>query len=108
MKRTHIASYEFYIGPVPAGKKLDHLCRTRKCCNPEHLEPVTNKVNIARGVSPSALHGRQTECKRGHPFTEANTWVRKEGWRQCRACRAAQQTEQRKKGKRRDQDRRTA
>lgn len=29
-------------------KQLDHLCCNRNCCNPEHLEPVTAKVNSIR------------------------------------------------------------
>tara|TARA_R110001599_G_scaffold171353_1_gene362439 strand:+ start:450812 stop:451306 length:495 start_codon:yes stop_codon:yes gene_type:complete len=28
---------------------LDHLCRNRACCNPEHLEIVDNAENIRRG-----------------------------------------------------------
>lgn len=34
---------------VPAGHVLDHLCRTRRCCNPKHLDPVTTRVNTERG-----------------------------------------------------------
>lgn len=39
-------------GPVPDGLDLDHLCRNRACCNPAHLEPVTRRTNVRRGVSP--------------------------------------------------------
>lgn len=58
----HRIAYEYVIGPIPAGLVLDHLCHTRdpqcaetvncphrRCCNPEHLEPVTRGENIARG-----------------------------------------------------------
>jgi hypothetical protein len=41
--------YEFYKGRVPIGLSLDHLCRNRKCINPDHLEPVSNAENIRRG-----------------------------------------------------------
>ncbi len=37
-------------GPVPAGLELDHLCRNRRCVNPEHLETVTHAVNVRRGA----------------------------------------------------------
>jgi hypothetical protein len=26
-------------------------------------------------------------CKRGHEYTEKNTYIRKEGWRVCKQCR---------------------
>jgi Recombination endonuclease VII len=32
---------------------------------------------------------KKTECKSGHPFTPENTYVRRNGTRQCRACRNA-------------------
>ena len=46
--RAHRWTYEAYIGPIPEGLELDHLCNVRACVNPEHLEPVTREVNMAR------------------------------------------------------------
>ena len=46
--RAHRWSYEFYVGPIPAGLQIDHLCRVRNCVNPEHLEPVTHAENMRR------------------------------------------------------------
>lgn len=46
---AHRVVYELLIGPIPEGLQLDHLCRNRRCVNPEHLEPVTGKENIRRG-----------------------------------------------------------
>ena len=48
---THIWYWENKFGKVPEGKQLDHLCRQRSCCNPEHLEPVTNAENTQRGLT---------------------------------------------------------
>jgi hypothetical protein len=48
-KMAHRASYEHFIGPVPEGMDLDHLCRVRCCVNPDHLEPVSRKENVRRG-----------------------------------------------------------
>lgn len=48
-KNAHKASYEEFIGPVPEGKVLDHLCRNTACVNPAHLEPVTQSTNVRRG-----------------------------------------------------------
>jgi hypothetical protein len=32
------------------GLVLDHLCRVKRCVNPEHLEPVTQAENVQRGA----------------------------------------------------------
>jgi hypothetical protein len=47
--RAHRLYYIRANGPVPAGLDLDHLCRNRRCVNPDHLEPVTRAVNAQRG-----------------------------------------------------------
>jgi hypothetical protein len=47
--RAHRFAYEQFVGPIPDGLVIDHLCTNRGCVNPEHLEPVTNAVNIKRG-----------------------------------------------------------
>ncbi|MGH1522875.1 HNH endonuclease signature motif containing protein [Leifsonia sp. L25] len=46
--RAHRLSYETYVGPIPDGMQLDHVCETRACVRPEHLEPVTNFENTVR------------------------------------------------------------
>lgn len=45
----HRVAYILEFGAVPEGMVIDHLCRTRLCCNPQHLEVVTNAENIRRG-----------------------------------------------------------
>ena len=47
--RAHRFAYEQFVGPIPKGLVLDHLCRNRGCVRPDHLEPVTNAENIRRG-----------------------------------------------------------
>jgi hypothetical protein len=45
----HRVVYVLLVGEIPEGLILDHKCRVRWCCNPEHLEPVTVQVNTIRG-----------------------------------------------------------
>jgi hypothetical protein len=79
-------SYDFFMGKNRAGLQLDHICRNRLCVNPAHLEPVTQKVNIMRGIGFAAINARKTHCKNGHEFTLENIYLRKDGGRKCRKC----------------------
>lgn len=47
---AHRVAYATFVGPIPEGLELDHLCGVRRCCNPLHLEPVTRTENIRRAV----------------------------------------------------------
>lgn len=86
MKMAHRVVYEALVGEIPEGLTIDHLCRTPRCINPEHLEPVTNRVNILRGISPMAKNARKTHCIRGHEFTPENTTMKYGKWRLCKKC----------------------
>lgn len=77
---AHVVSYELRFGPVPAGLVLDHSCRRRSCCNPEHLEPVTILENTRRGLAPSTVAAREGRCLRGHELPG--------GGGRCRVCHA--------------------
>lgn len=50
--RAHRWLYERWVGPIPDGMHLDHLCRTPACVNPAHLEPVTGAENTRRAHGP--------------------------------------------------------
>ena len=84
---AHRVAYELMIGHIPEGQTIDHLCRNRKCENPRHLEPVTHRENVLRGVSPVARNAVKTHCKKGHAYDLGNTYIRPNGGRDCRICR---------------------
>lgn len=88
VRRAHRLYFEIMRGPIPVGKVIDHLCSNRRCVNPSHLEPVTQRINVLRGAGVTAIHARQTHCKHGHPLDAANTYSHK-GHRYCRTCRHA-------------------
>lgn len=60
---AHRASYETFVGPIPEGLQIDHLCRNRACILPTHLEPVTASENSRRGWAAVAgtKHSRLLE-----------------------------------------------
>jgi hypothetical protein len=86
--RAHRVVYELLVGKIPKGKYLDHLCRVRRCVNPDHLEPVTARENTLRSpISPAALNSLKTHCPRGHEYAGDNLGVYRQGSRYCRACK---------------------
>lgn len=83
-KFAHVISYRIAGRVVPAGLELDHLCRNRSCLNPDHLEPVTRAVNMARGQVNDKKRS-MTHCEAGHEYSESNTRI-ENGMRRCRQC----------------------
>lgn len=77
---AHRIAYELCVGPIPDGLQLDHLCRVRHCVNPDHLEPVTQAENAARGS-----WAMKTHCPRGHEYTPENVYFNS-GRRYCCTC----------------------
>lgn len=94
---AHRVMYEIFVGPIPEGLQLDHLCHGRdrscpggacvhrRCVNPSHLEPVTCKENLNRGVNAKSA---KTHCPKGHPYDVV--YVRNgRTRRECLTCRRA-------------------
>ncbi len=73
--RPHRVAYTLLVGPINWPLTLDHVagrCSSTLCCNPSHLEPVTQGANVQR------YYAARTHCNRGHEITERG--------HHCRPC----------------------
>lgn len=86
---AHRWAWESLVGPIPKGLYLDHLCRVRRCVNPDHLDVVTNRENLVRGYGIIGRNARATRCSRGHEYTPENTVLNRNNCRDCRICKVA-------------------
>jgi hypothetical protein len=100
MIETHRLAWTLVNGAIPPGVKVLHHCDNPPCCQtaptegfPDgHLFPGTQADNVAdmmakgRHVPRGTYASPKTHCKQGHSFDEANTYVGKNGRRNCRAC----------------------
>ncbi|MBP7594322.1 MAG: HNH endonuclease [Candidatus Microthrix sp.] len=88
MVKAHRLAYELFVGPIPDGLQLDHLCRNRACVRPDHLEPATGVENLARGETVNAANAAKTACLEGHPYDRTYS-----GARSCSICKRRQSRE---------------
>lgn len=100
---AHRLAYEAQYGAIPRRMDndravIDHLCRNRACVNVDHMEVVTNRINILRGDTVQAAHALRTHCVNGHEFTPENTYRVGAYGRGCRTCKRERD---RKEGKQR-------
>jgi hypothetical protein len=96
LRNVHRVAYELLVAPIPAGMQIDHfVCDNARCCNPEHMRPVTARENLLRSEGRAATNAAKTHCKYGHEFTPDNTYIRENGGRTCRACGPRRRREKR-------------
>jgi hypothetical protein len=82
---AHRFSYELYRKKIPKGKVIDHVCNNSRCVNPDHLQAITQKENVLRGIGITASNARKSHCPRGHLLDGKNN-CRRDGSRECRIC----------------------
>lgn len=82
----HRFSYELFVGPIPFGMQIDHLCNNPRCVNPSHLAVATPLANLMRGNGWGAKNARKTHCPHGHEYSKDNTRINYRGARVCRMC----------------------
>lgn len=85
LKYAHREAWEDKYGPIDEGLVIDHVCENKRCCEPDHLEPVTCQENIRRQAKCNSTH-----CQNGHEWTEENTYTHlsTDGYvkRACKQC----------------------
>lgn len=69
MRRAHRISYEWFVGPVPAGHFVCHHCDTPRCVRPEHLYAGTREDN----TEDMLRRGRVASGKRNGTRTRPET-----------------------------------
>lgn len=80
---AHRVAFMWYVGPIPKGFDIDHLCRNPSCVRPDHLEPVTRAENLRRGLRGVLT----THCPYGHDYSlPGNVYLNKRGHRHCAVC----------------------
>ena len=58
---AHRYSFDIsHLGPLTPGRQIDHLCRNRSCVNPSHMEQVSSRDNISRGLRGSMRPGKSS------------------------------------------------
>jgi hypothetical protein len=77
--QAHIVSCRLAGKVLPAGHEWDHLCSTRRCVEPSHLQAVTHRENIRRGLSIVAGYMDTDRHKCGHLKGSEHTYYRPDG-----------------------------
>lgn len=82
--RAHRVSYIDKFGPIPDNLVIDHLCKNKACVNPDHLEAVSQKINVQRYFSDIP---KENKCHRGHEITDDNSYFWKVSGKTFRGCK---------------------
>lgn len=89
-----------FLGPTPEGMEICHKDGDQLNNDVSNLKFDTHRKNTQERVE----HGHhwqaeKTHCKNNHEFTPANTYIRRDGTRQCRECQRAKDRRRRSRAK---------
>lgn len=94
-KRIHAHRFAWTVvveRPIAFGRQLDHLCRVRACVNPDHLQPVSQSLNLHRMEVARADRANST-CRMGHYIPDWTQFAKrgcpfcKQHWQRMRLVR---------------------
>ncbi len=93
IEKASRAAWMLLVGSIGEGLLVCHRCDNPPCCNPRHLFLGTQSDNMAdayaKGRLPVPDNPVREACPRGHAYTDANTYRRRSGKRECRTCKRA-------------------
>lgn len=87
---AHREMYKIFVGKIPDGYQVDHLCMNKSCVKPSHLEAVTPQINTLRAPNaPASINARKTHCLKGHKLTTESVYSppKYPNKRECKICR---------------------
>lgn len=68
--KAHRVAYRIAVGPIPDNHTVDHVrnrgCTDTLCCNPAHLEPITQTEQVERRDADKIIAPGFSLCKYGH------------------------------------------
>ena len=78
-----------FAGPCPTGKQVRHLNGVPDDNRLKNLAYGTPAENMADRdhVHKTNHELNKTHCPQGHPYSQENTYIAPNSWRQCRICR---------------------
>jgi hypothetical protein len=94
---SHVWIYQRWVGRIPQGMQIDHMCENKACQNVRHMKVKTPWENNRRGNSAAAKAARATHCPQNHEYTPENTIITAMGYRRCRECNKRHQRNYRPK-----------
>jgi hypothetical protein len=97
MFKVHRLVAEVFICPQPGpGYEVCHNDGNASNNHVSNLRWDTRSANVLDQVRHGThVQARKTHCPRLHPYDEANTYVNRQGKRECRACHRESQARRR-------------
>ena len=93
-REVHRLMAAAFFGPIASEVQVRHTDGQKDHNRIDNFCLGTPKQNtgdaIEAGTHGAAANAQKTRCPQGHEYSEENTYLAPNGWRQCRTCRAGQ------------------